>query len=224
MYVIFFFQSNESDIWKKRKKINKYSDKYTHPLKTRHVELFILLSDLYLRRSSNKSLIAVTPSTNKSGNMAISFPKTFNCGSQLRNWMKTKYRLYVFYCPYIFHLDDLAFVFLVALCDSERHIESRVPQICSNDKRGNVSTTAVGLVVAKYKLIRIARLAVHVLASILLNLSFHNSHWVLYEKVAKWNQFCFLRDCDPIEVRLVFVLAIRLFGDRLSVLILEKAS
>lgn len=57
-----------------------------------HVELLILLSLACLLRSSNKSLTAVTPRTNITGNIAISFPNALIAGNQLSNTIKIKYK------------------------------------------------------------------------------------------------------------------------------------
>lgn len=57
---------------------------------TRQVVLLILLSELYLRRSSNKSLMAVTPNTNITGSIAISLPKAEIWGNQFRSTMEIK--------------------------------------------------------------------------------------------------------------------------------------
>lgn len=63
----------------------------THFLKTLQNELFILLSELFLLLSSNKSLMAVTPSTNNTGNMATSLPNALIAGTQFNNTMNIKY-------------------------------------------------------------------------------------------------------------------------------------
>lgn len=55
--------------------------------------LFILLSLACLRLSSNKSLTAVTPNTNSTGNMAISLPKALIAGTQFSSTINMKYKL-----------------------------------------------------------------------------------------------------------------------------------
>lgn len=69
---------------------NEY-EQSTHLLYTRHVELLIRLSDALRCRSSNKSLIAVTPNTKHTGIMEISFPNAPTY--QLSSKIKIKYRL-----------------------------------------------------------------------------------------------------------------------------------
>lgn len=63
----------------------------TYFLNTLQEELFILLSDICLLRSSNKSLMAVTPSTNNTGSIAISLPNALIAGTQFNNTMNIKY-------------------------------------------------------------------------------------------------------------------------------------
>lgn len=62
----------------------------TYPSYILHVELFILLSLMCLLRSSNKSFMADTPRTNKTGIIEISFPKALIAGNQLSKTMKMK--------------------------------------------------------------------------------------------------------------------------------------
>lgn len=63
----------------------------THFLYTLQNELLILLSDKCLLLSSNKSLIAVTASTNTTGSIAISLPKALIAGTQFNNTIHIKY-------------------------------------------------------------------------------------------------------------------------------------
>lgn len=61
-------------------------------LYTRHVELLMRLSLACLLRSSNKSFMAVTPSTNSTGIIAISFPNALIAGTQFNNTIQIKYK------------------------------------------------------------------------------------------------------------------------------------
>jgi len=61
-------------------------------LYTRHVELLMRLSLTCLLRSSNKSFMAVTPSTNSTGIIAISFPNALIAGTQFNNTIQIKYK------------------------------------------------------------------------------------------------------------------------------------
>ena len=69
----------------------KNTNTVTHLSYTWALRLFISLSDLYLARSSTKSLMAVTANTKSSGNIAISLPNALIWGIQFRIMINKKY-------------------------------------------------------------------------------------------------------------------------------------
>ena len=64
----------------------------TYLLYIRHVELFTRLSLINRLLSSNASLMAVTPSTNITGSIEISFPNALIDGTQFSSTINKKYK------------------------------------------------------------------------------------------------------------------------------------